>query len=101
MTNQEDYQIEIDELAVGLTRPPMFFGVMMQVALVNIMLGTIGYIYLKTFYIIPFCALLHFIAMRLSIKEPRFLMQYYLYFAKTPPVLNIVFWGNCNSYFPE
>ncbi len=101
MQGNEEYQIEIDDLAVGLTRSPMFLGVMLQVAVINMLLCTLAYVYLKTLYVVPFFALLHLIAARFSIKEPRFLEIYYKWITKTPPVLNVLFWGKCNSYLPE
>lgn len=92
-----EYEIELDELAIGLTRPPMIWGVMLPVVVVNMLLCTLSYVYLKSFYVCPFFVAFHWIAMRFSIKEPRFLMLYFKYFQKTPPVLNTPYWG-CNSY---
>lgn len=93
--------MEIDDLAIGLTRPPMIFGVTLTVAFSNLMLATLSYIYLRYLYLLPIFVLLHFIAVQLSVNEPRFLDLFFSYITKTPPVLNYVFWGKCNSYQPE
>jgi type IV secretion system protein VirB3 len=93
-----DYKIEIDNLALGLTRPPMIFGVSLQVAVWNMIFAALAYVYLHSFYVLIFFGFIHLIAVRLSIKEPRFLELYIRRFSKTPPVLNNSFWGGCNSY---
>ncbi len=96
-----DYKIEIDDLALGLTRPPMIFGVSLQVAVWNMIFCALAYVYIHTFYVFPFFGLVHLIAVRLSIKEPRFLDLNIRRYSKTPPVLNARFWGGCNSYALE
>jgi type IV secretion system protein VirB3 len=101
MSNNEIYTIELDDLALGLTRPPMAFGVMMKVAMFNLMLCFLAFIFSKSFYVIPLFGLLHLISVQLSIKEPRFIELHALKFIKTPPVLNYVVWGKCNSYRPD
>jgi len=101
MSVEQKYTIEIDNLAVGLTRPPMVFGVMLEVAFFNLMLCTLGFLYLHTLWIIPFFGILHLIAVRISIYEPRFLILFFIWLTQTPPAFNARFWGHCNSYSPE
>lgn len=101
MSVKQKYTIEIDNLAVGLTRPPMVFGVMLEVAFFNLMLCTLGYLHLHSIWVIPLFGVLHLIAVRLSIHEPHFLNLFLLWLTKTPPILNAAFWGYCNSYSPE
>lgn len=101
MKNEQDYSIELDNLAVGLTRPAMVFGVTLTVAFLNLVLCSLAYVYTKTLYVVPLFAILHLIAVRISIKEPGFLEIYLRWINRTPPVLNYGFWGHCNSYLPE
>lgn len=100
MTN-ETYSIELDDLAVGLTRPSMICGVMVKVAFGNLMLCALAYVYTRTIWILPIFAMLHLVAVRLSIKEPRFLELWLKKITKTPPILNRPFWGGTNSYSPD
>lgn len=101
MSHNSDYVIEIDDLAVGLTRPPMIFGVSMTVAFVHLMIAALSYIYLRSLITLPIVGISFLVCAHLSIKEPRFLDIRFQQFTKTPPVLNSGFWGKCNSYSPE
>lgn len=101
MAIEQKYTIEVDNLAVGLTRPPMVFGVMLEMAFFNLMICMLGYVITRSIWLIPFFGILHLIAVRISVKEPRFLNLFSLWLTKTPPVLNALFWGHCNSYSPE
>lgn len=101
MRNELSYNIELDDLAVGLTRPAMVFGVTLTVAFLNLVLCSLAYVYTQTLYVIPIFAILHLVAIRISMKEPRFLEIYMRWINRTPPLLNYRFWGNCNSYLPE
>ena len=95
-----DYKTEIDHLALGLTRAPMFMGVNIRLFFANIVLGTLICIDAHTFWGIPLFIVLHLIMTRLSIKEPNFLYIHAKSFIKTPPVLNRWYWGRTNSYEP-
>lgn len=91
---------ELDHLALGLTRSPMFMGVNVRLFFANVMLGTLICIDVHTFWGIPLFILLHLIMARLSIKEPNFFYIHAKALIKTPPVLNRWFWGKTNSYEP-
>jgi len=101
MAQASEYKVEIDDLAVGLTRPPMVFGVALTVAFTNLMLAALSYIYIRSLSFLLLFILFHFVAAQLSVKEPRFLDLRLRQFMATPPVRNYVFWGKCNSYTPE
>lgn len=101
MASEIDYTIEVDDLALGLTRPAMVLGVMINVAFANLMLCALAYIYTRTIYVLPIIGLLHLAAMRLSIKEPRFLELWIKKFTLTPPVLNRLYWAGTNSYLTD
>lgn len=66
MSAAQKYTIEIDNLAVGLTRL-MVFGVMLEVAFFNLMLCTLGYLYLRSIWIILLFGILHLVALRISL----------------------------------
>lgn len=96
----KDYTIEIDHLAVGLTRPPMFMGINLRLFFANMIFSLLICIDLHTFYGIPLFVTLHLIMVKLSAKEPNFFMLWLKFLSKTPPVLNSWFWGGVNSYEP-
>lgn len=96
----DTYQTEIDHLALGLTRSPMFMGVNIKLFFANLMLCTLICVDAHTFMGIPLFGLLHLVMVRLSVKEPAFLKIYAMSFFQTPPVLNRRFWGKTNSYEP-
>jgi type IV secretion system protein VirB3 len=99
-TTQPDYEIQYDSLALGLTRPPVFFGVSTLLFFVNVMLGMIICVFTKTAYGAVLFVVLHLIMARLSAKEPKFFSLWQKAFTKTPPVLNAYYWGKTNSYEP-
>jgi type IV secretion system protein VirB3 len=100
-TTITDYVLEKDDLAVGLTRPALVFGVTITTAFSHLMLAALSYIYTRSFMLLPIFIVSYFVSARFSVKEPRFLNIYYQKFTKAPPVLNAAFWGHCNSYSPE
>src|SRR5207248_477045 len=94
------HHIEIDHLAVALTRPPMFMGVNIRLFFANLMLCTLICIDAHTILGIPLFIFLHCWIVRFSLKEPNFFYIRTKSFIKTPPVLNRWFWGKTNSYEP-
>ena len=98
--NENRYVTEIDHLAIGLTRSPMFMGVNIRLFFANIVFCTLVCINAHTFLGVPLFVLLHLIMVRLSIKEPDFFYIQAKSFIKTPPVLNRWHWGKTNSYEP-
>ncbi|GEM_PF-1673477 len=97
---EQNDQIEVDNLAVGLTKPPMFMGVNLRLFFANVMMCTLICIHAHTFFGIPLFLVLHVAMVRLSIKEPNFFMIWAIVLIKTPPVLNYRYWGKTNSYEP-
>lgn len=94
------YQTEIDYLALGLTRSPMFMGINMRLFFFNLVFCAVFCIDAQTFLGIPFFFLLHLIFFKQSIKEPNFFSIWLKAMTKTPPSLNYVYWGKTNSYEP-
>ena len=95
-----DKQIEVDHLAVGLTRPPMFMGINIRLFFANIVVCMLICVDVHTPFGIPLFIILHLIIAKLSIDEPNFFSIWVKSFFKTPPVLNSYFWGKTNSYEP-
>ena len=92
--------IEIDHLALGLTKSPMFMGVNIKLFFGNVVLCALICIDAHTFLGLPLFVVFHLIMVRLSIKEANFLYIRSKALIKTPPVLNRWYWGNTNSYEP-
>jgi type IV secretory pathway VirB3-like protein len=92
--------LEVDHLALGLTRPPMFMGINIRLFFANIVLCTMGCINAHTFTGIPLFFVLHIVMARFSVKDPNFFSIWIKSFFKTPPVLNNKYWGKTNSYEP-
>jgi type IV secretory pathway VirB3-like protein len=101
MTNHtSNYIPEIDPLALGLTRSPLFMGVNIRLFFANIMLGALICVDAHTFLGIPLSLFLHLILVKFSINEPNFLYIWVKALSSTPPLLNRGFWGGTNSYEP-
>lgn len=96
----ESNQIDVDHLAIGLTREPMFMGINMRVFFANIVISVLVCIDAHTILGIPLFIILHLFSLKLSIREPNFLYLYTKAFFKTPPILNRKYWGGTNSYEP-
>lgn len=98
--NNTTYKTEIDHLALGLTKSPMFMGVNIRLFFTNLVICTLVCINAHTFMGVPLFIMFHLIMARLSIKEPNFFSLYLKALFKTPPVLNRWYWGKTNSYEP-
>ena len=98
--NNNEYVIEIDHLAIGLTKSPVFMGVNIRMFFANLMLCALTCVDAHTVLGIPLFLVLHVLMVRLSIKEPNFFYIYAKSFINTPPILNYWYWGKTNSYEP-
>lgn len=97
---QNDYQKEMDPLALGLTRSPTFMGINIRLFFGNLVLCALICIDVHTFWGAPLFVVLHFLMVRLSIKEPDFMYIRVKSLIMTPPVLNRWYWDGFNSYEP-
>lgn len=95
---KDEYRIETDSVALGLTRPPIFLGVNIRLFFGLVVVCLLVCVDFQTIYGIPLFVLLYLISARLSVKEPNFFLYWAKAFTKTPPVLNSYFWGGVNSY---
>ena len=92
------YELELDPLAVGLTRPPLFMGIALKLFVALVLFCMITYIYTQTLWMVPIFGLLYSIALYASLDEPRFYEYWLQYGRQTPPVRNYGLWGKTNSY---
>jgi type IV secretory pathway VirB3-like protein len=92
--------LEIDHLALALTRSPLFMGVNIRLFFANLIFCTLLCIHANTFWGIPLWGVNQLWMMKLSIREPNFLFIWVKVLFKTPPILNYRFWGKTNSYEP-
>ena len=81
----------------ALTRPQMFAGVTMNFFIINLMVTTIAFLILKSFWIIPVPIITHAIGYFVSLREPRIFDLWITKVSKCPRVKNYKHWG-CNSY---
>lgn len=100
MAITQHYTIEVDPLAVALTRPPVFMGINLRLFFGNMVICLLICVDFHTLYGIPLFIIFHGIMLRLSIKDPNFFWLWLKSLTKTPPVLNSWFWGKINSYEP-
>lgn len=68
--------IREDPLFVGLTKPPLIFGVSFSFAMVNMMISTIIYIQMSSIKIIFIAFIIHMIGYILCFNEPLFIEIY-------------------------
>lgn len=97
---QTSYELEIDSLAIGLTRPPMFMGVNLRLFFAAVVVSVLACVDTQSLYGIPLFIFLYLAMLRFSVKDPNFFMLWVKWLTKTPPVLNSFFWGGTNSYEP-
>ena len=82
-----------------LTRPQMFMGVTMNFFIINMMVTTISFLILNSFWILPVPFVMHAIGYFASLREPRIFDLWITKVSKCPRIANFRRWG-CNSYAP-
>lgn len=92
------YHIEVDPLAIGLTKSPMFMGVNIRLFFANLVLCALICIDAHTILGIPLFLMIHLILVKVSYKEPNYVFIWIKCFMNTPPVVNYWYWGRANSY---
>lgn len=97
---KNEYQIEIDHLALGLTRAPTFMGIHIRLFFANLVFCALLCIDAHTFLGVPLFFILHLYFLKHSLKEVNFFQLWCKSLIKTPPVLNYWYWGKTNSYEP-
>lgn len=88
-----------DPLFIGLTRPPMIFGVSYKFVMMNVLISFVSFINTANFMImLVFLPGLHGIAYIICFKEPLFLELWMLKLQKCNKCKNKFFHGYTNSY---
>ncbi len=82
-----------------LTRPQMFMGVTMNFFIINLMVTTIAFLILNSFWIVLVPVAMHIIGYFASLREPRIFDLWITKVSKCPRIANYKRWG-CNSYAP-
>jgi type IV secretion system protein VirB3 len=81
----------------ALTRPQMFGGVTMNYFIINLMVSTIAFLVLKSFWFLGVAAIMHVIGYLACLREPRIFDVWITKVSLCPRVRNYKQWG-CNSY---
>lgn len=97
--NSHKNELSVDPLFVGLTRPPMIFGVTIEYAMLNFMISIILFIQDVNIYILFIALITHAVGYILCFKEPRFMNIYINYLNKCNQCPNRSFYC-ANSYKP-
>ena len=91
-------ELEVDMLFLGLTRPPMLFGVAYSVVGVNFLIGMFYFVLTSDFKGWLFIPIVHGIAYVASQKEPLFLELFMVKQQKCNKCKNKFYHGMTNSY---
>ena len=91
--------LEHSSLFVGLTRPPLLFGVSYNFAILNMMLCMIFYVFYSDFRYLAAMFPIHCIGYYICLKEPLFIELLNVRSQKCPFTFNKIFHGG-NSYDP-
>lgn len=91
--------LKSDPLFLGLTRPPMIFGVSYKFVMINVLVSFISFIQTANFGImLGLLPGLHGLAYIICFKEPLFLELWMLKLSKFNKCKNKMFHGYTNSY---
>jgi type IV secretion system protein VirB3 len=91
--------IGTDSLFLGLTRPPMMFGVSYNLATLNGMISLLAFIITgKFFYLLVLLPFIHGICWMLCLKEPRAMELFLIKNSKCSICRNRMYHGGTNSY---
>ena len=97
MTDEEP--IEVDALFLGMTRPPMAFGVTYTFLVINLMAATMAFLALNSLFAFLIGVPVHIAGYLLCLKDPRLFDIWRVRLLKTPPNRNQAYW-RANSYSP-
>lgn len=92
-------EIKADPLFVGLTRPPMLFGVSYNFAVINGMVSMMSYIMTSSFIYFAMMFPMHFVGYYLCSKEPLFIELFLNKNKNCPRCWNFAYHKG-NSYDP-
>jgi type IV secretion system protein VirB3 len=92
-------KVSADPLFVGLTRPPLLFGVSYTFFVVNALLSMTAYISTSSIRYLAMAVPIHFIGFYICSKEPLFIELFKVRAEKCARCKNR-FWHGANSYDP-
>ena len=95
----EDEPVAVDPVFLGMTRPPMAFGVTYTFLVLNGMATTIAFLALNSLWAWLIGIPVHLIGVIACLKDPRFFDLWRVKLMKTPNNRNRRLW-RCNSYSP-
>lgn len=90
--------LQSDPLFLGLTRPPMLFGVSFKFVLLNAFATVITFIQTSNFMAFVLMFVLHGVGYLICFKEPLFIELYTIKFQKCNKCRNKMYYGYTNSY---
>ena len=93
----ENGSLTLDPLFVGLTRPPLFFGVSMSFSMLNMMVCVLYYIQTANLIVVLVGSGLHLIGYIICFKEPLFIELFLMKSQKCNKCKN-KFYHGANSY---
>jgi type IV secretion system protein VirB3 len=93
----EGGSLSLDPLFVGLTRPPMFFGVSMSFSMVNMLVCVLYYIQSSDIKVVVFGIGMHLVGYIICFKEPLFIELFLMKSQKCNKCKNRFYFG-ANSY---
>jgi len=87
------------DLFVGLTRPPLIFGIPFQWVGISVIASFILFMLTKTFFAYLLYVVFHAIGLFLARRDPNFMNIFITRFKMCPRVRNAAYW-EANSYEP-
>ncbi len=94
-----DGKISSDSLFLGLTRPPMMFGVTYNFASINGLVSLLVFIITEQFvYLLVMMPVIHGLCYLLCLKEPRALELFLMKYSKFNICGNRMYYSGTNSY---
>ncbi len=92
-------KVKVDPLFVGLTRPPLLFGVSYTYFVVNALVSMVAYIATSNFKFLAMAVPIHFLGLYICSKEPLFIELFKVKADKCSRCRNRFYHG-ANSYDP-
>jgi type IV secretion system protein VirB3 len=91
--------IGTDPLFLGLTRPPLLFGVSYTFAALNGIFSLLAFVFTESFfYLLILLPGLHMVAWFICLKEPRAIELFIAKYSKCNICYNRLYHGGTNSY---
>lgn len=89
--------LDRDLLFIGLTRPPMLFGVTYGLAITNVIVTAEAFLIFKSFCILLVAIIIHSASFMACLNDSRWFETYLIKVKHCPRNKSYSYWG-CNSY---